>query len=91
VHSCISYGLTLNNKFPPKRLEPVGLSETLNAKIKFKTALAMSSEEKSENYRPDLSAERAPHRHMAAAFGQKVISGHKPQSRLNTNFDFEFS
>jgi hypothetical protein len=36
------------------------------------------------NDRPDLSSERAPHRDKTATFRQKVISGHKSQSGLDT-------
>jgi hypothetical protein len=41
------------------------------------------------NNRPDLSSERALHRDKAttfrqSTFGQKVISGHKSQSGLDT-------
>jgi hypothetical protein len=34
--------------------------------------------------KPDLSSERGPHRDNTATFSQKVISGHKFQSGLNT-------
>jgi hypothetical protein len=36
------------------------------------------------NDRLDLSSERAPHRDKTTTFGQKVISGHKSQSGLDT-------
>jgi hypothetical protein len=35
--------------------------------------------------RPDLSTERAPHRDKTTTFGQKVTSGHKFQSGLDTS------
>jgi hypothetical protein len=37
------------------------------------------------NDRPDLSSEREPHRDKAAIFRQKVISGQKSQSELDTS------
>jgi hypothetical protein len=55
-----------------------------------------------EEDRPDLSSERAPHKDNTATFRQNIISGHGFQSELDTttywltdrlsqhDFDFDF-
>jgi hypothetical protein len=39
------------------------------------------------NDRPDLSSERAPHMDRTVTFNEKQISGHEPQTGLDTKTD----